>query len=63
MTSTLSYPIRHISIRVPWHDNMWDGTVCISPKYNVACLKLKNIAERKDEASEARSVLNPDPYR
>ena len=24
----LPYPIRHISIRVPWHDNGWNGSVC-----------------------------------
>lgn len=24
----MKYPIRHISIRVPWHDKAWTGTVC-----------------------------------
>ena len=53
MISGLTFPIRHLSIRVPWHDNGWNGTVCGDPKNNVACLKLHRIAERKDEASEA----------
>lgn len=48
----MKYPLRHISIRVPWHDAGWNGTVCQSPKRNTACLKLKNIFENKNEAAE-----------
>ena len=47
-----NFPLRHLSIRVPWHDNGWNGTVCCDPKHNTACLKLKNISESKDEAKE-----------
>lgn len=36
-------PIHHISIRVPWHDANWDGTVCRRPSSNAACLILKAI--------------------
>lgn len=46
------YPLRHISIRVPWHDSGWGGTVCRNPKHNTACLKLINIAGSKNEAEE-----------
>ena len=52
-TSNLSFPIRHISVRVPWHDRGWEGTVCADPANNSACLKLPRIAENKDEAAEA----------
>jgi hypothetical protein len=45
--------LRHISIRVPWHDTGWEGKVCDAPKLNGACLKLKNIALSKDENAEA----------
>jgi len=48
-----NYPLRHISIRVPWHDNGWDGTVCRIPKHNGACLRLTRIAEDKDDEAEA----------
>ena len=48
----LSYPKRHISVRVPWHDLGWNGTVCARPKHNTACCKLINIAESKDDAAE-----------
>jgi AAA domain len=44
--------LRHISIRVPWHDNAWNGSVCDAPKLNGACLKLRNIAQNKNEATE-----------
>ena len=50
----MRYPLKHISIRVPWHDTGWDGRVCAAPRLNGACLKLKRIAEdRDDDAEEA----------
>ncbi len=48
----MSYPLRHVSIRVPWHDNGWNGSICNDPKSNTACLKLKGIATSKDEKEE-----------
>ena len=48
-----SYPLRHISIRVPWHDSGWNGSVCKFPGRNTSCLKLKNIFESKDEIAES----------
>ncbi|MFZ1289223.1 MAG: hypothetical protein WAR79_04005, partial [Melioribacteraceae bacterium] len=46
------YPIRHLSIRVPWHDNAWNGTVCGDPKNNGACLVLKNCSKNRDDKKE-----------
>lgn len=48
----MNYPLRHISIRVPWHDTGWDGRVCAAPRLNGSCLKLKRIAEDRDDAAE-----------
>ena len=48
----MNYPLRHISIRVPWHDTGWDGRVCTAPQLNGACLKLKRIAETRDDDAE-----------
>ena len=47
-------PTQHISIRVPWHDSGWNGTVCQHPEKNIACRALRNIAEKKDDAKEAK---------
>ena len=50
----MTYPKKHISIRVPWHDVGWDGRVCKNPRLNGSCLKLKRIGqERNDIAEEA----------
>ncbi len=50
----MTLPLRHISIRVPWHDTGWDGRVCAAPRLNGACLRLKRIAiDRDDSAEEA----------
>lgn len=51
--SNSTYPLRHISIRVPWHDSGWNGTVCKVPKLNGACLKLENITRNKNDGAEA----------
>ena len=44
---------QHLSIRVPWHDHGWDGTVCKDPQNNNSCLRLKNIYENRDDNAEA----------
>lgn len=40
---------KHISVRVPWHDNGWNGQVCQNPAVNHACMILKNIAAERHE--------------
>lgn len=44
--------VQHLSIRVPWHDNGWNGTICKNPKGNTSCLKLDGISEGKNENFE-----------
>ncbi len=54
-------PLKHVSIRVPWHDTGWDGRVCASPRLNGSCLRLKRIAnDRNDDAEEATAGLALD---
>ncbi|PKN28137.1 MAG: hypothetical protein CVU65_00215 [Deltaproteobacteria bacterium HGW-Deltaproteobacteria-22] len=59
----MNYPLKHISIRVPWHDTGWDGRVCADAldydgdsSVDCACLKLKHIAEDRDEDAEESKV-------
>jgi hypothetical protein len=53
----ISYPLKHMSIRVRWHDTGWDGRACNAPRLNGACLKLKRIVEdRDDDAEECRRL-------
>ena len=45
--------IKHLSVRVPWHDDQWRGTVCKKPRENGACVALPEIAAKKmDDAEE-----------
>ena len=44
---------QHISVRVPWHDNGWNGAVCTQPVCNSSCLKLTNIYENRNDKVEA----------
>lgn len=45
-------PLHHISVRVPWHDRGWDGSVCADPKGNTSCLILPRVADEKDDEAE-----------
>jgi hypothetical protein len=52
MNTKISFPLKHISVRVSWHDSGWIGSVCKSPSHNTSCLKLVNIADNKNDAAE-----------
>ena len=47
-------PLQHLSIRVPWHDRGWDGSVCANPRGNNSCLALPRIGETRDDAAEEK---------
>ena len=47
-------PLRHLSVRVPWHDSGWDGTVCQFPRKNASCLTLNRIGSTKDDDIDQR---------
>lgn len=63
--SNLTFPKKHVSIRVPWHDTSWDGHVCANPSLNGACLKLPRIAQSRDDIAEnaiaGKSLEKLDP--
>ena len=46
-------PTHHLTIRVPWHDAGWSGTVCQRPLENTSCLVLPRIGENKRDEVEA----------
>jgi ATP-dependent exoDNAse (exonuclease V) alpha subunit len=52
--SNARIPLRHLSVRVPWHDAGWDGTICRAPRLNSSCLALNRIGAAKNEATEDR---------
>ncbi|QMU31364.1 AAA family ATPase [Adhaeribacter radiodurans] len=44
--------IKHISNRVAWHDNKWNGTICQHPAGNTFCIHLPRIYQEKNENAE-----------
>jgi AAA domain-containing protein/UvrD-like helicase family protein len=46
----------HLSVRVPWHDAGWAGTVCRDPLGNASCVLLKNVAEQRDDLYEVENA-------
>jgi hypothetical protein len=48
--------MQHLNVRVAWHDNKWDGTICKDPCANAFCVDLDRIrAEREDTAEQKLS--------
>jgi ATP-dependent exoDNAse (exonuclease V) alpha subunit len=45
-------PTQHITIRVPWHDNGWQGKVCNNPCDNTSCMVLPRISASRDDNHE-----------
>lgn len=39
---------KNITVRVPWQDNGWKGTLCNHPQDNFSCKYLKGIADKKN---------------
>lgn len=56
LKNSLQIPLRHISIRVPWHDNEWNGCICNRPQENSACLVLPRIREVRNDVQENDSA-------
>jgi len=48
------YLLKHLSVRVPWHDNGWNGTICNNPDANGACLVLKTCALNRNDEQERK---------
>lgn len=44
--------VQHLSVRVPWHDSVLDGTVCRYPQSNSSCILLKNIGDKRGDLFE-----------
>ena len=50
-------PIRHLSARVPWHDNKWNGCTCKDVLDNSFCRILPRIDGSKDPDTEPSNVV------
>ena len=44
--------MHHLNVRVAWHDNRWNGTICRNPCGNSFCVDLDRIRVERDDASE-----------
>lgn len=42
----------HLNVRVAWHDNRWNGSVCRDPAGNSFCIDLKRIRQERNDALE-----------
>lgn len=59
MNNGPSFPACHLSVRVPWHDSGWDGTVCKKPGENGSCMFLPRIQDGKDFEVEEQNAGIP----
>ena len=49
----------HLTIRVAWHDNRWNGTVCSAPSHNSFCAALDRIRAERDDIAEEEIANQP----
>ena len=42
----------HLNVRVAWHDNRWNGTICRDPGANSYCMDLERIRAERNDALE-----------
>lgn len=49
----------HLTMRVAWHDNKWNGTVCSAPKSNSFCIALDHIRLERDDSKDERFAKHP----
>lgn len=57
--SARGLPYQHLSVRVPWHDTAWEGSICADPLNNSSCLRLGRIAEARNDPLEVRLAGTP----
>jgi ATP-dependent exoDNAse (exonuclease V) alpha subunit len=48
--------MQHLNVRVAWHDNRWNGTVCQFPSRNAFCVDLDRIREERNDEAEDRAA-------
>jgi ATP-dependent exoDNAse (exonuclease V) alpha subunit len=60
MTKTL--PVKHLSARVPWHDNKWNGKTCCSVLDNSFCRILPKIDSTKQPDTEPSNKEITDEF-
>ncbi|KAB1160100.1 AAA family ATPase [Micromonospora sp. AMSO12t] len=51
--------MHHLTVRVAWHDNAWNGSVCADPTGNPYCLDLDRIRIGRKDAEERMLALRP----
>lgn len=44
--------MRHLTVRVAWHDSAWNGTICRAPSGNPYCLDLDRIRLERNDGDE-----------
>jgi len=57
--------MKHISIRLPWHDRGWDGCVCNNPSKNSYCKGFNSVNSeriRKDKDNKKEEKIKGQPY-
>ena len=51
----MKLPKHHLSVRVPWHDNKWNGCFCKDPRNNASCMFLPRMQSKDVEQEEQYS--------
>lgn len=53
------YAMKHLTVRLAWHDNKWNGRICESPRRNVYCVGSHSLLS--DRLQRERDLTREEP--
>ncbi|MCX6251654.1 MAG: ATP-dependent RecD-like DNA helicase [Bacteroidetes bacterium] len=55
-SATSKQHIKHVTFRVAWHDNKWDGTICANPFRNRYCSGFNSLLSERIRKRKAQNI-------
>lgn len=59
---TFSMPPSHVTLRVAWHDNKWNGTVCNDPDQNYYCSSFNSLLSDRIRREKRKNIDKERKY-
>jgi exodeoxyribonuclease V alpha subunit len=55
-------PVSHVTLRVAWHDNKWNGHICNDPKNNVYCSGFNSLLSERIRSRKEKNMASELKY-
>lgn len=61
--ATFKQYAKHVTFRVAWHDNKWNGTICKKPKKNRYCNGFNSLLSERLRKRKAQNIIKEELYK